>query len=411
MTLQLVRTKTNYPAWMDRMLFSESKDGTRRFFREEHNVRTILECDERWCDVLAFNDFTLRVDFRGDPPWDDPHEPSWTDLDDVRLKGWLRAEYELSFDLGMVSRGVQLAAETRRYHPVREWLESLTWDQEPRLSHWLHRIAGAPDDEYTRQCGRWWMIGAVARIYKPGCKVDHMLILEGEQGIRKSTLLEHLCPTRDLFRDTPIDLKNKDSFTALRGKWILEWAELDSLTRAEARSVKAYVSSQVDSYRPPYARRDLDAPRQCVFAGTTNESAYLTDPTGNRRFWPVRCSVVDIAELDSQRDQLWAESVAMFKQGATWWPDTLEADATTRAAQDERVREDPWVEVVRAWLPSRLENELTVSFILENACGCPKEKMGVSDSTRVGRIMKQLGWVSGRRSGGNRDRFWGRSGR
>lgn len=393
---------------MDRMLFSESKDGTRKFFREEHNVRMILEHDPKWEGCIAFNDFTLRVDFKSDPPWQDAHEPSWTDLDDVRLKTWLRDTYELPFDLSMISRGVQLAAEANRYHPVRDWLDGLVWDQEPRLSHWLHRIAGAPDDEYTRQCGRWWMIGAVARIYKPGCKVDHMIILEGEQGIRKSTLLENLVPNRDMFRDTPIDLKNKDSFGALRGKWILEWAELDALSKVEARSVKAYVSSQVDSYRPPYAKRDIDAPRQCVFAGTTNESQYLTDRTGNRRFWPVRCTTVDIEELGRQRGQLWAEAVVMFKQGATWWPDSLESDAVMRDAQDARIRHDPWDDVVESWLKGRLENELTVSFILENALGCPKEKMGVADSTRVGHIMKRLGWVSQRRNGGNRERFWAR---
>lgn len=396
--------------WMGRVIYGADKKGFSVWAKEEENGRLILENDPAWMNKLCWNDFTLRVDVVGTPPWDPDAasgapEGHWTELDDVRLKGWLRRwnPGNLSITVQQCASVVGLVADAHRYHPIRAWLDGLKWDQVPRLSHWLRNFVGAPDDEYTRSIARWWPISAVARIYKPGCKVDHMIILEGAQGIKKSTILEALVPERSYFRDTPIDLTNKDSFGALRGKWIIEWSELDALSKADFRRVKAYVSSAVDSYRPPYARRDIDAPRQCVFAGTTNERQYLSDPTGNRRFWPVPCSFADVEGLSSVRDQLWAEAVYLFANGAQWWPSTVESDQATAEAQEARRRVDPWEDSLTSWLTGR--TDVTVNEALLHLC-VPLERRQVADGTRVGGILARLGWIPMRRPGGNRERYW-----
>jgi putative DNA primase/helicase len=302
-----------------------------------------------------------------------------------------------------IRRAVLLVAEANAYHPVRAWLDGLRWDKTLRVRHWLRDYAGAADDDYTSEVAQWWMVSAVARIYKPGCKVDHMLILEGEQGIRKSSLLEAICPERSLFRDTPIDLGHKDSFGALRGKWILEWAELDSLDRSDFRKVKAYVSSPVDSYRPPYAKRDVDAERQCVFAGTTNEPQYFPDPTGNRRFWPVRCTRADPEELSRVREQLWAEAVHWFQEGAQWWPSTSQSINRATDAQEQRRKEHPWEATIAIFLATRAE--VCVGDVLDHL-NLSKKDWTPGAATVVGQCLARAGWIKKRRGSGSREWFW-----
>jgi predicted P-loop ATPase len=165
----------------------------------------------------------------------------------------------------------------------------------------------------------------------PGCKNDCALILEGPQGLKKSTALRVL--GEPWFTDDIADIGSKDAQLQIRGAWIIEWSDLDAMSRVDISKVKAFMSRAIDRFRPPYGHRLVELPRESVFAGTTNSDSYLRDVTGARRFWPVRCGVIDIDSLKQDRDQLWAEAVVRFRDGASWW---LEKQFLVEAAEMEQ---------------------------------------------------------------------------
>src|SRR6185312_14122467 len=228
--------------------------------------------------------------------------------------------------------------------PIRSYLESLRWDGIERLDSWLCTYLGVEDTTYAWAVGARWLISAVARIYRPGVKADCCLILEGPQGTRKSTALKTLAGP--YFTDELADLGSKDSALQTRGVWIIELSELDTLSRSEVGRIKAFMSRTTDRFRPPYGKRLIESPRQCVFAGTVNHSTYLRDDTGARRFWPVVCGCIDIEQLARDRDQLWAEAKARFDQGSVWWLDTAALTAVAAQEQAHRFESDPWQELV-----------------------------------------------------------------
>ena len=226
--------------------------------------------------------------------WDLPWCPGgdrrpWTGTDDVHFAEWCQVR-GVPLKSGTCAEAVTVVADGNRVHPVREYLDGLEWDGVARLNNWLATYAGVTtgDATYVREVGRRWMISAVARVFRPGCKADAALILEGGQGAGKSSLLRALVPSSEWFADEIADLGSKDSAQDLSGKWLIELAELSALRRGDVERVKAFMSRSVDHYRPSYGRRSQDFARQCVFAGSTNSDAYLADETGNRRFWPVQ---------------------------------------------------------------------------------------------------------------------------
>ena len=208
---------------------------------------------------------------------------------------------------------------------------------------------GAEDTPLNRAFGSRWMISAVARIMQPGAKVDHMLILEGPQGAKKSSALKVLAGA-EWFTDELAEIGSKDAAQQMRGIWIIEIAELDAIGRAEVSRIKAFLTRTTDRYRPPYERYVVEVPRQCVFAGSVNPDTYLRDETGNRRFWPVRCGRIDLDALRRDRDQLWAEAVARYREGAIWWLDEPELIAEVKAEQDQRYHADAWDSRIDRWL-------------------------------------------------------------
>jgi putative DNA primase/helicase len=263
------------------------------------NAVTILTCDVRWREVLAFDEFEGAVVTLKVPPWhrqDRPADPKpglWTDANTTRLRGWLARELKLVLGKDDADSAIYVAAERRVVHPVRDWLASLQWDGTKRLDTWLPRYLGADDTPFVRAAGAKFLISACARVFAPGCKADHMLVLQGAQGIGKSTALAALVPI-DAWYNDELDLESKDGKIALRGVWIIEASELASLRNAKTAAIKSFLSRRIDKYRDPYGRRDGRHPRMCVVASTTNEDAYLKDDTGNRRFWPVRVRRVDL---------------------------------------------------------------------------------------------------------------------
>ncbi|MBX9751424.1 MAG: toprim domain-containing protein, partial [Roseococcus sp.] len=280
------------------------------------NAITALRAAPEWQDVLWHDAFATTTVARKPPPWigraaewiDTP----WADRDDALVANWLQHQ-DIMVPMSIAGQAVEVVARDRLFHPVRDHLDALAWDGTPRLDSWLLRYLGAEDTPYHRAIGPRWMISAVARIYIPGCKADCALILEGPQGIRKSSAL--MAIAKPWFADRLSDLSSKDAAMETRGVWVIEIAELDTMGRAEVSTIKAFMSRTQDRFRPPYGKRLVDLPRQCVFAGSVNpEGGYLKDPTGGRRFWPVVCGNIDIPALEQDRDQLWAEARDRFRR-------------------------------------------------------------------------------------------------
>lgn len=275
------------------------------------------------------------------------------------------------------------------------------------------------DDFAQGTIGALWLISAVARIFRPGVKADHMLILEGPQGARKSTALKVLAG-EEWFTDELPELGSKDAALHMQGIWLVEIAELDAIGRAEVSRIKAFLTRTTDRFRPPYGRYTVEVPRQCVFAGTVNPDTYLRDETGNRRFWPLRCGTIDIAALARDRDQIWAEAVARFRAGAIWWIDDATLLAAAKAEQEARYQGDAWDARIDRWLThdTRSVNrghagyedwldeeferakpirDVSVGEILEGALGIEPAKWTKIDQMRVGAWLKSRQWERYRR--------------
>jgi predicted P-loop ATPase len=258
------------------------------------------------------------------------------------------------------------------------------------------------------------MISAVARIMRPGVKADHMLILEGPQGAKKSTAIKVLTG-ETWFTDELAEIGSKDAAQQMRGIWIIEIAELDAISRAEVSRIKAFLTRTTDRYRPPYERYVVEVPRQCVFAGSVNPDTYLRDETGNRRFWPVRCGTINLDGLRRDRDQLWAEAVARYREGAIWWIDDPVLVAGAKAEQDARYQSDAWDARIDRWLVferrrvnrgysgyddwhdeeverSSPLTDVSVGEILEGALGIEAGRWSRADQMRVTAYLKARGW-------------------
>ena len=248
------------------------------------------------------------------------------------------------------------------------------------------------DSEYVRAIGPRYLISIVARIYDPGCKVDHVLILEGPQGKQKSEALRVLVIKDDWFTDGLSHISNKDAMLELSGVLIVEIAEMDALTRASSSAIKKFLTKRNDRFRPPFGKHIITLPRQCVFAGTINPPAngYLKDPTGARRFWPAMCrGMIDLEGLKRDRDQLWAEAVHRFKVGAKWWLETPELEALATAEQDARFVADEWEAPIREWLGDRAD--VSINEVSEQALRLPeKDRMQQTAQNRVVKILTHL---------------------
>jgi putative DNA primase/helicase len=301
---------------------------------------------------LAYDEFAGEPVVLGETPWR-RSQKTWQDADALAARLRLNSLYGVDLPNPLVHDAAELVARDNAFHPVKRYLTGLKWDGRFRINEWLMRYLGAVTThggdcrQYLGSAGSMWLMGAVARIMDPGCRFDYVLIFEGRQGAFKSTALRIL--GGDWTLDTPIVIGDKDAFQMLRGKWIVELAELDSLNKAESTKAKAFFSSPTDTYRASYGRRAADVPRQCVFAGTTNEEAYMRDGTGNRRYWPVLATTILPDELRRDRDQLWAEALVQYQEGIPYWPDD-DQRPLFEIQQSLRLIEDPWEAVIGLWL-------------------------------------------------------------
>jgi predicted P-loop ATPase len=356
------------------------------------NLKLILQNNPEWKGVLGYDEFNARVFIRKRPPWGGEADAPWADLHESQTRMWFQTE-ELNPTAGDVGRAVQAAAQHNRFHPVRDHFESLEWDSVPRLTNWLQTYFHVEDSEYIRAIGPRYLISAVARIYRPGAKVDHTLILEGPQGKQKSEALRTLAVRDDWFTDRLSHIASKDAMSELVGILLAELAELDALTRAGSSAMKAFLTRPHDRFRPPWGKHMITHLRQCVFAGTINPpvGGYLKDPTGARRFWPVLCQgMIDLEGLKRNRDQLWAEAVQQFKAGKPWWLETPALEAVAAVEQRARFVVDAWEPLIREYLGGR--ERVSIHEVLEQALRLSAEQRTQSAMNRVVKILTHIGF-------------------
>ena len=316
------------------------------------NVVVILQNDPELSGRLALNEMDHNIVTRGDLPWRKVKGSSqWVDADDAALRYYLEKFYGIS-SKDRIFDAVNVVATENRFHPVRDYLDACTWDGVPRVETLLIDYLGAEDNPYTRAVTRKALAAAVARIYRPGCKFDYMLTIRGRQGLGKSALIAKL--GGQWFSDTFSTMQGKEAYEQVQGVWIMEVGELAGMRKAEAETIKLYISKQVDRFRPAYGRRLQEFPRQCIFIGTTNETQFLRDTTGNRRFWVVDTPNEPAKDMwdDLTADtvaKIWAEAVEMYKAGEDLYlPKDLEAVA--REVQEEYEEENPRAGIIADYL-------------------------------------------------------------
>jgi predicted P-loop ATPase len=318
------------------------------------------------------------------------------DEDVTVVQEWLQRAGLTSVSKDTVHQAVDARARERAFHPVQDYLKALRWDGKPRVATWLHDYVGAKQGAYAEGIGTMFLIAMVARVFRPGCKADYMLVLEGPQGARKSATCAIL--GGQWFSDSLPDLHGggKDVAHHLNGKWLIEIAELSALDRSEAAALKAFVTRAVERYRPSYGRKEVIEHRQCVFIGTTNKTAYLRDETGGRRFWPVKCGTIDTAALARDRDQLFAEAVALYQQRTRWWPDAAFEAQHIKPEQDARYEADAWEEDIGKFLSGK--ERTTVSQVARDGLHILTPKLGTTEQRRISAALELLGWVRGVRT-------------
>lgn len=314
------------------------------------NVRTFLD---EWPPIfgrIELDTFHHQIITRVRLPWDyDPtktykYPRAWTDDDRAQLA--VAAEKVLGFNApGMLDTAFVACAADNTYHPILRYLDGLEWDGRPRLESLFIEYLGADDTEYVKAVTRKAFVAAVRRIRKPGTKFDTMVILTGHQGGYKSSLLRLM--GEPWYSDSLRTFEGKEAMESLQGVWIMEVSELEAMRRSEVTAVKAFLSKTADRYRPAYGRYVQEYPRQCVMFGTTNSEAFLRDITGGRRFWPVRTDVIermrDVWEdLPNERDQIWAEAVALDKGGEPLYLETYELQQAAKQEQEAYREVDPW---------------------------------------------------------------------
>lgn len=426
-------------AWMNGF----ELDGKRRKKPTRGNIELILRNDKELKHIKGYNTFAYRYEIDGPLPWDEQTGTRrWEDNDDAGLRSYLEKKYDIDVK-SKAEDALSIVMNERRFSSVLEYLEPLEWDGVARIETLLQDYLGAEDSAYTREAMKNTLVGAVARIYRPGCKMDNALVLIGLQGLGKSTFIRKLARREEWYTDSVNRFGDKDSMSAIQGKWIVELAELAGMAKAEVEAVKAFISSSSDSFRKAYRRNDKDYQRQSILIGSTNNENFIRDATGGRRFWPVKIGIQKrskdvFKDLDQEIDQIWAEAKFYFLRGDSWF---AQGEFAMLAAEKQResAELDGYTETIREYLETLLpadwyDNEkwtddtraeffndtyalykdvgrtlrrdrVTIIEVGRECLGLPKSRLDMPMSKRIADAMRKIeGWEyrrNVRRPGGN----------
>lgn len=382
------------------------------------NVMYCLQLDGQLKGLVKQNDFTHLIERSRTTPWGHP-AGEWNEEDDLMLGEYLLRTYRLAVKATSTLRnGVLMAARSAKYNPVHDLIRAEAWDGTPRLEHWLTDVYEIQERPYTRLIGKCFIMGLVKRALQPGCKFDYMLIIKGEQGLKKSTAFRALA--YPFFTDNAIRMGDKDSLMAMQLVWIAESAELESLNKSETTQIKQFLSAQEDMFRPPYGSQLIRAKRHAVNVGTTNADTFLKDATGDRRFWPLEVHVVNEEVLERQRLQLFAEALHRLDAGERYWPTKDEERELIFPEQEPFKRNDTWEDMIDAYVnrdtPDKHDDPMspvnakrdffTTVEIYEKALLIKADRIDGAGNmdTRIGNAMRALGFERHRETSGKRRR-------
>lgn len=355
----------------------------------------LLALDTQWRDAVFFDQFAGRAACSVALPCGGA-AGALLDEHDELTAAFLGTTLGIEVPSKQAHDALNLLAKQNPRHPLREYLSGLLWDGAPRIERWLIDCAGSPDTVFVRAVSAKMMIAAVARAFDPGAKVDTCLVLEGAQGVKKSSLIAALVPERAWFaEDLAGALSNKDALQGLSGKWLVELSELAATRKSTIEEVKSFLTRRVDSYRAPYGRRVADHPRQCVFFGSVNPAAdgsWLFDATGGRRFWPVHVTRADIGKAAQMRDQLWAEAVHAYRQGVPHWL-TDDEEALATQEQKARLQENPWESVLDKYITSsQFTGTISTAELFAFAQGKQPTCRDSAELRHIAAALKACGW-------------------
>ena len=380
---------------------------TEAIYQNTSNVRVALDNDPALRGLVTYNrmrdEFVLNRAVPGTPgcgeyprPFDDD------DLPDIQAH-LQHSCYLPNVGPRPVTDAFRGWAKAHSFHPIKDYLEALVWDEKERLPSFLSVYHGAANGAYEQAVGTMFLISMVARIYQPGCQCDYTLVLEGKQGAGKSTFCRLLAGEQFSSSSLPTDLSIKDASHHIGGFWLMEFPELASMIRTEPAALKSFLTRRSEKFRPVYKTATVDRPRQCVFVGTTNNETYLRDVTGDRRYWPVKVDKLDRDALIRDRDQLLAEGVHRFKAGEHWWPEEGFEEVTIQPEQSARFEEDGWRDDVEDFVKFK---SITTIADVARGIGLSINEIGkTSVHNRLRVILSRIGWVKDGRTVSGRTRW------